>query len=417
MVMLTPPQEPDQHTTSHSAGARSNALVIALAGGRHGVGKTNVAVNIAVNLANGGAKVCLLDSDNQLSGAVQLLGGKSELGLGSHIFDGQPLEAVIQTGRNGIQLLAAPSNLAAFDYTQTLRLKTAFQKLESHFDYLIIDTPPGDSLTTLSLLRSANHILLVLSPELESIKDSYTLLWALRRRGHMGGVQVLINRIKGRQQGLQVYRQFKRVVEKNLGLSVRSLGYVTADRHLHNAVYNHMPVSISAPNAPSSRCFHAITEILKQRFIGHSPLNKMSRSWKMNPPRSGASSPVVQMTPRQQGALATNEQFDRLFAQFSNIIRKEDISEASVRKALFSFEESYELRFKQPLHEKNPTPPAVAGRDGSIEKIGSRLRQSHILSDCERKQSDELADLQHALESAAQFSLYEQKRYADNSSS
>src|SRR6266496_6235739 len=80
-------------------GFTSHARTIAITGGKGGVGKSNVAVNVALELAFAGYRVSLLDADLALANADLLMGLNPQYHMG-HVLSGQRTlaEVIIETG-------------------------------------------------------------------------------------------------------------------------------------------------------------------------------------------------------------------------------------------------------------------------------------------------------------------------------
>src|ERR1700730_18563891 len=84
---------------------------IAISGGKGGVGKSNVAVNVAIELAAAGWRVSLLDADLGLANTDVLLGVNPQYHLG-HVLTGErTLAEVIITTTNGVRLIPGGSGI------------------------------------------------------------------------------------------------------------------------------------------------------------------------------------------------------------------------------------------------------------------------------------------------------------------
>ena len=94
------------------SGGRPQATTIAVTSGKGGVGKSNVAVNLAIALAERGLKVCLLDLDLGLANADLLMNLHSARNLG-HVIEGDvSLEDIMQEGPGGVHVIPGASGLA-----------------------------------------------------------------------------------------------------------------------------------------------------------------------------------------------------------------------------------------------------------------------------------------------------------------
>src|SRR5207244_7692775 len=122
---------------------KSRTRTLAVASGKGGVGKSNVAVNVALELAALGQCVSLLDADLALANADVLLGLNPQYHLG-HVLSGQrTLSEVVIEVEEGLRLIPGGSGieeLANLSQGEHGRLVTELQALEAEADCMIIDT-------------------------------------------------------------------------------------------------------------------------------------------------------------------------------------------------------------------------------------------------------------------------------------
>jgi flagellar biosynthesis protein FlhG len=117
--------------------------VVAVTGGKGGVGKTNVSINLAVAWAELGKRVMVLDADLGLANIDVVLGLHPEYDL-SHVLRGEcDLEEVVIEGPNGIKVVPAASGIqqmAELSEAEHAGLIRAFSDLATSLDVLIVDT-------------------------------------------------------------------------------------------------------------------------------------------------------------------------------------------------------------------------------------------------------------------------------------
>lgn len=129
-----------------------------------GEGKTTVATNLALSLAQSGASVALVDADLRKPTVAKRMGVDGEVGLSSLLAGMVELEDVIHRwGKDELFVLPAgrippnPSELLGSREMQNL-----LAKLTEHFDYVIIDSPPVLAVTDAAVLsRFAGGTILV----------------------------------------------------------------------------------------------------------------------------------------------------------------------------------------------------------------------------------------------------------------
>jgi len=85
--------------------------VIVITSGKGGVGKTNISVNTAVELARRGYRTCLFDADLGLANANILLGIHPKKSLDDFVFKGEKLEDIIVTTEFGFDIIPGSSGI------------------------------------------------------------------------------------------------------------------------------------------------------------------------------------------------------------------------------------------------------------------------------------------------------------------
>jgi flagellar biosynthesis protein FlhG len=242
----------------HNAARRRPVKVIAVTGGKGGVGKTNVAANLGLALAERGREVMLLDADFGLANVDVLLGLQPRFNL-SHVLRGEcSLEDVIVTGPRGMQIVPAASgvrhmaNLSKGEHAGLIR---AFSDLYHHLDVLVIDTAAGlsDSVTTFS--HAAHHVLVVVCDEPASITDAYALIKVLSRDHGVVRFQVLANQTRSLGEGRDLYTKIQRVCDRFLTVSLEFVGCVPHDDYVRRAIQQQTAVVEAFPACEAAKAF------------------------------------------------------------------------------------------------------------------------------------------------------------------
>ncbi len=235
--------------------------VIAVTGGKGGVGKTNVAVNLAVALAVQEREVMLMDADLGLANIDVVLGLHPRYNL-SHVLSGErSLEEIVVTGPKGIQVVPGASGvkrMARLDSSQHAGLIRAFSDVGVHLDTLIIDTAAGISDDVVSFSRAAQDILVVVCDEPASMTDAYALIKLLNKDYGVGRFRVLSNMVKTVQEGRELYNKLCRVTDRYLDVMLTYIGAVPFDESLRKAVKGQKPVLLAYPRSRSAQAFRAI---------------------------------------------------------------------------------------------------------------------------------------------------------------
>lgn len=248
---------------------RSLARVITVTSGKGGVGKSNTALNLAIQLKKMGQRVIILDADFGLANIEIMFGTIPKHNLSDLIYQGKNIKEIITWGPGDIGFISGGSGIAGLSNLSRDYLSYIIQnlaELDSIADVIIIDTGAGISDAVLEFLVASGEILLVTTPEPTSITDSYSLLKALNRHPRFNReysqIKVISNRVEGEEEGKNLFSKLNAVVSRYLKLPIVHLGSVPYDTQLSKAVMQQMPISLQNPNAKSSLAYEKIAAAL-----------------------------------------------------------------------------------------------------------------------------------------------------------
>ena len=249
--------------------SRKTPRVLAITGGKGGVGKTSLAVNLAIALSRNGSKVCLFDADTGLANINVMLGMHPAYTL-EHLFTGEKsIQDIVMEGPEGIQIIPGASGFAQcveLDVGQQQRLVSSVQALEPHYDYMLVDTAAGIAPTVLHFIAASQVAVVVVTPEPTSLTDAFSLVKVLKRRGYRRKIQVVVNMSPNSSQAEKVYRRFSHAVDKYLSLKTEYLGSIWMDESMRTAVTLQRPVALFPKNDPSARSFYRLAERIDDVF-------------------------------------------------------------------------------------------------------------------------------------------------------
>ena len=232
--------------------------VIAITGGKGGVGKTSIAVNLATALAALSRRVVLLDGDLGLANADVFLGLSPRYTL-AHVLSGErTLDEIMVAAPQGFHLIpaaAGAAEMAQLSATEHLGLVQAFSALAARLDILIIDTAAGLSHSVLQFSQAAQHVVVVICDEPASITDAYALVKILSRNHGVERFRVLCNQIRNPGGGRELFQRFERVAARFLDVTLEYAGEIPDDDCLRRAVKGQRPVLDEYPGSPASRAF------------------------------------------------------------------------------------------------------------------------------------------------------------------
>ncbi|MDR2547142.1 MAG: MinD/ParA family protein [Lachnospiraceae bacterium] len=244
---------------------RPLARVITVTSGKGGVGKSNIAINLAIQFRRMGQRVIILDADIGLANIEIMFGAIPKHNLSDLIYQGKNIREIITWGPMDVGFISGGSGIAGLSNLSREYLIYIIQnlaELDALADVVIIDTGAGISNAVLEFLVASGEVILVTSPEPTSITDSYSLLKTLLRHPRYEPsatvVKMIANMVENSNEGQILHNKLNAVVSRYLKLPFTYLGAIPRDEKLSQAVMQQMPVSIKEPTAKSSLAFTEI---------------------------------------------------------------------------------------------------------------------------------------------------------------
>jgi flagellar biosynthesis protein FlhG len=250
---------------------RRRASVIAVTSGKGGVGKSNVSVNLAIQLASAGKQVVLLDADLGLANADVLCNVDLPCNLSHVIARRKELHEVMVDAPGGFKMIGGASGLARMadlSDDDRQRLVNAMAELEQNFDVILVDTGAGISPNVLSFTRAADHVLVVTTPEPTAITDAYAVVKVLARDNGERRVSLLVNQVRSANEAKVVHARISQVAKQFLGVSVLDAGYMVHDEAVPTAVRRRTPFVLGQPKCAASQCVAQLAMRLEQGVAG-----------------------------------------------------------------------------------------------------------------------------------------------------
>lgn len=246
------------------------ARVITVTSGKGGVGKSNISVNLAIQMSRLKKRVVILDADFGLANVEVMLGVRPQYNLADMMFRGKSVRDIISPGPEGIGFISGGSGLRELtnlNQDQVKSLVRMMYELDNLADVVIVDTGAGISDTVIDLVLSSSEVLLVATPEPTSITDAYALLKTLCRHEEFyqneAKIHMVANRAHSYEEGKELFDKLDAVVDKFLKLNMEYLGYIPYDEKLPRSVMKQVPVSMAFPNASSARAMLQLAMLLE----------------------------------------------------------------------------------------------------------------------------------------------------------
>lgn len=250
--------------------ASERARIVLFTSGKGGVGKSNLALNVAVAMAQAGTRVCLLDANPGLSNIDLLCGLNCYWNFGHVLTGAKSLGEVILKGPAGINVVPGASGL--LEVTSSHELTEQVAALESAYDVLILDTSTGLTETARRFANIADVTFLVTTPEPTAIADAYATLKAWHG-SETSMPEVLINRAASAAEAKLILQRFQQTVEMFLRCPPPSGCWVAEDSSVMQAVAARKPFVETVADGAATRDVRAIA---KRLLAGAKPVRQQT---------------------------------------------------------------------------------------------------------------------------------------------
>jgi pilus assembly protein CpaE len=176
------------------------APMVCVLGPKGGTGKTLTSCNLAVALAGMGKKVALVDLDLQFGDVGLSLGLSPErtlydLAKSGGSLDIEKLESYLIPHFSGVRVLLAPTRPDQASFVTVDLLRDVYTTLRSHYEFVVVDTPPGFTPEVIASIDSSSHVCMVGMLDSLSLKNSKLGLETLELMGYDSGrISVVLNR-------------------------------------------------------------------------------------------------------------------------------------------------------------------------------------------------------------------------------
>ncbi len=265
--------ERSNNLPAQTAPARS-AIVIAIASGKGGVGKSNIAVNLSAAFARRRVRTILMDGDFGLPNADLLCGVRVSANLGDALEPSFPIERVLVDAPGGFRLAPGATSVTARSITPEQRgdLVDRLARVGSAPGFVVVDCGAGLGDDVLALLDAADVTLLITTPEPTAIADAYALL--KRRINATTGCaearlapRLVVNQCADEREALATHSRIDAAAAKFLGVRVTLAGWAPTDAAAPDAVRARTPFVIAAPRCDASRAVKRLAGSLTKEFM------------------------------------------------------------------------------------------------------------------------------------------------------
>ncbi|MCB9851803.1 MAG: MinD/ParA family protein [Phycisphaerales bacterium] len=238
------------------AKATRTAKVIAVASGKGGVGKTSIAVNLAITLSKRGRRVVLIDADLGTANIDVAMNIHSAHDL-SHVIRGERSldDVAVRVDENlsviaGASGIAGVADLGAFERQ---RLLEALGRMERESDVILLDCGAGISQNVLAFAQTAHRLLLVTTPEPTAVADVYALVKVLSRTPITPPIGLVVNCADSAREGRMVSDRVASVAARFLSVAIDDFGQILRDENMPLSIRRRSPLVSLVPRSTAAR--------------------------------------------------------------------------------------------------------------------------------------------------------------------
>lgn len=224
--------------------------VIAVTGGKGGVGKSTSVVNLGVSLRMDGYSVALVDADVEMPNLVELLDLEPDQTI-HDVLSGRAMtmEALLEVGPQ-FAVVPGDPELSGYGSIEPERLETVVTTLGTHFDVVLLDTGAGLSYDDLFPLGLADEILLVSSPDPAAMENA--------RR-----TQAFVQQLGRQVRGVVITKADASVDGSIAGVFDAPLvGVIPEDPAVRRSTAAGKPLELVAPESAAARAYRQLEATL-----------------------------------------------------------------------------------------------------------------------------------------------------------
>jgi flagellar biosynthesis protein FlhG len=251
-----------------------SAPFVLVSGGKGGVGKTMLAVNLAVQLASEGRKVLLADLDLAMADAHVMLRLRPTSTISDALSGRMAIQDCVVRAPGGFDLLAAESGepaLAGDDAQRRERVLAVLSELSRDYDIVLGDSAAGVGPDVLGFAEVADRVLIVTTPDPAALTDAYGWIKALDLHAARQGIdlptpELVLNQVAGADQADGLSTKLRGVCERFLSRSPRMAGWLPHSGLVGASIARQRPFALDRPLCLENHCMRRLSARVQRWF-------------------------------------------------------------------------------------------------------------------------------------------------------
>jgi flagellar biosynthesis protein FlhG len=239
---------------------------VAIASGKGGVGKTQIALNLSAALAALHRRVILLDADLALGNAAIAAGLQAEFSNADVAAGQVGLRDAILSGPGSISLAPARPNGSSnhLNAHQQASLIYSFSELADDLDSVIIDLPSGINDLAVNFACASQEVVIVVCDEPASIIAAFATIKAINSSNGKFRFAVVSNLVRNAGEGKSLFGKLVSACDDELEVALHYLGHIPHDDNMRLASQTQQLLLDMAPRCRAARAIRSLAEKVAQ---------------------------------------------------------------------------------------------------------------------------------------------------------
>lgn len=240
--------------------------IITITSGLAQVGKTHLAVNLALELVRRGRRVGLYHELMSAAPVDALLALQHAVPPRRRATDSACTDKVIRRGYLGVDILTCELPLQQLPNFPSNQLEPCIESMDAEdgYDDFLFDTSGMEPHALLACCAASALVLLVVTPDARSQAEAFALLRVLQLNGFEGELCLLVNRVPSVADAEAIRLRLGYQVQQHLGIELPLLGVLVEDRHVDMAQQSRQAFTSLYPDTAVAGCVVVLADALDE---------------------------------------------------------------------------------------------------------------------------------------------------------
>ena len=250
--------------------------VVTVTSGKGGVGKSTVALNLAIKFSEAGRDVLLLDADANLANLDVMLGMTPKWRLSDVLKGNIAIEDALVSPYPRLKILAGSSGDPEYPQlglAQQNQLMRDIVSTEEQFDLILIDTAAGLSREIVNFAIHSDEALIVTNAEPTSVMDAYAMMKIIVAGSSDIPLNFIMNAVRFPQTADDAAEKLRSALSHFLKVQARYIGFIPFDDNVSRAVMEQHPLVKLYPHSAAALALQSFA----RTFAAHIPSHEGAR--------------------------------------------------------------------------------------------------------------------------------------------